>query len=593
MVGERKGKTYEALVMVALRELKLQGKIQGDIFWNKTPNEMTIEPDFVIGKDPNHPEMIIMVTHSGSSKNSDMKFWRNMGELGEAKTLLPTFPMVYSIAFDSIIKENLKELQHAAFDGQLIVGDSSYGSAIQNWVDINHSKLPLHGFAKVEELEKRVTEEKEFVKLMRVFTQDLELTLKQNQPELDELWQMERQRLSMSRTVPVAKNTFVRRGLSKLIIYENLDEAIALYRGKSLRIAEVPRYAYELGLAKKTIGKAVAADPEIENAVKLLNDEQIGSVLSSAPLVEIESWLTTLRNVSHLEFMGQYVVVEYERLCDPGELAKRLKDLHDNPWALVEGLEIPDNWPPESVWLLEYLIELIKASTGSANGYGYAQLARDVANPYGPSGMIKEEFRNYLLSPWGHLSEWIHRSPRENLPAQVLEAISNVLAYKLSLISKPRIKELVSELPKNICNNIVEAKLCTYRSFEPLFSLITKSLNNYDIISIRSAFAERAGLRGQAGKIRVIMTGQTIIKWQSVSDAGRDHKKKELCGRAVALRYTWDTAAKKFKPRTGVKKLILVVDGTWRQDDLNTLIRAGWDEVFYPDEMDKLKKAII
>ena len=77
------------------------------------------------------------------------------------------------------------------------------------------------------------------------------------------------------------------------------------------------------------------------------------------------------------------------------------------------------------------------------------------------------------------------------------------------------------------------------------------------------------------------------------SDAGRDHKKKELCGRAVGLRYSWDAKTKTFIKRPGVDKLFLVVDGTWRQSDLDALIRAGWDEIFYPDEMDKLAAAIV
>jgi hypothetical protein len=195
MAGERKGRTYEALIMIVLLELKHQGKIQGEIFWNQKPQGMTIEPDFTIGKDPDTPEKIIMVTHSGSSKNSDMKFWRNMGELAEAKTLLSTFPRVYSVAFDSVIKEDLKRLQYAAFDGQLIVGDSSYGNAIQNWVDINHINLPPKGIDKVEYIQRLLSKDREFIKIMRAFTQDLEFLIEQKQSELDELWQMERKRI--------------------------------------------------------------------------------------------------------------------------------------------------------------------------------------------------------------------------------------------------------------------------------------------------------------------------------------------------------------------------------------------------------------
>jgi hypothetical protein len=59
------------------------------------------------------------------------------------------------------------------------------------------------------------------------------------------------------------------------------------------------------------------------------------------------------------------------------------------------------------------------------------------------------------------------------------------------------------------------------------------------------------------------------------------------------LRYTWDTKQKAFAKRPSTDKLILIVDGTWRQDDLDALEFAGWDEIFYPDEMNKLVKAIV
>src|SRR5438105_11464609 len=88
MAGERKGKTYEALVMVALEELKRRGKLHGEIFWNQKPAAMTIEPDLTIGEDPNEPSIVLLITHSGIAANSNMKFWRNLAELVEAKTVL-------------------------------------------------------------------------------------------------------------------------------------------------------------------------------------------------------------------------------------------------------------------------------------------------------------------------------------------------------------------------------------------------------------------------------------------------------------------------------------------------------------------------
>ena len=97
MAGERKGKTYEALTYVVLKRLKSKGTIKGNIFWNEIPKGMTIEPDLVVGPDIDHPEFVLLITHSGSAKNSDMKFWRNIEELFETKAVLlkpPALPQV-------------------------------------------------------------------------------------------------------------------------------------------------------------------------------------------------------------------------------------------------------------------------------------------------------------------------------------------------------------------------------------------------------------------------------------------------------------------------------------------------------------------
>lgn len=36
-----------------------------------------------------------------------------------------------------------------------------------------------------------------------------------------------------------------------------------------------------------------------------------------------------------------------------------------------------------------------------------------------------------------------------------------------------------------------------------------------------------------------------------------------------------------------------IIDGTWTQKNLNALVAAGWDEIYYPDEIDKLKDSVL
>jgi len=585
MAGVQKGKTYEVVVSLVLNRIKKAGRIKQQVFWNEKPTGMTIEPDFTIGPDKDHPLFGFLVTHSGSAKNSDMKFWRNIGELVELKVFIKTQPRVFNIAFDSVIKEGLKKVQEAAFDGQLIVGDKSYGPGLQMWVEKNLKRLSKDGATKAAEIESLAQKDKTLDKDLLALQRDIEKLLRKQNKALDSLWQLERKR--KKGTAPIAKDTFVRRGLSKFLIFEDPALGLTLYRGNRVKKEDLPDYIYDLNLATRTIAQAKPGDTEISNAITLLNGAEVNSLVKSAPLSKIAPWLLTLRNIQHLYTMGDYVGQEYAQLCNPKILTKRLIDLHKDPNALIKPADRPANWPPGTVWLMEYLIELIKTASGSTNGYGYAQLAVETfsSDPKLPS----PQHPVYRIN----LPDWIHRRDKLTLNIDVVSGIASVLSAHLKQIGLTQLTKLSRLIPSQITHNLIEAKLCTYRGFEPLKILITQSGKKMKTQRIRSCFAEAAQLGGAAGKTTVLQSKATLINWQSVSDAGRDHKKKELCGRAVALRYSWDDSRKKFIPRPGVKKLILVVDGTWRQKDLNALARAGWDEIFYPDEMAKLKKSVI
>jgi hypothetical protein len=590
MAGEKKGKAYEAFAKVALDSLRSKGRITGDIFWDAKPKGMTIIPDLTVGEDQDHPHTVILITHSGSAKNSDMKYWRNMGELVEAKILLPKAPKVFNLAFDSIIKEKLKLAQAASFDGQLLVGDLKYGAQLQKWIQDNLSRLPKEKLEKVDFLKSEAKSDASLRGLLISFCSDLEALLKKKAPvELGQIWSMERKRPPIG--APGARNTFVRRGLSKLLIFEDVEVAIRLFSGKVVRAEDVPVYAYELGLASKFTarghGIAKPADEEISNALATLGEKSARRVIAHAPIEKVAAWLTSLRNSAHMTTIRNYLTEEYESLIDPSLLLAQLEKLHKIPSSFIDPKIAPLNWPPKSVWLFEVLLEVPKLLEDDPTSYGYAQLEQDCEKL---KDMPKAGDSIYRTTIPG----WVHRRPGVIVPHNVLKGICRILSGQLSKVGSSEIAALLSdEKLRGYFENIIEAKLCTYRMFEPLRLIIENSVHGTLRQHVRSCFGEKAGLDGQATKTTVLGKGKTLINWQSASDAGRDHKKKELCGRAVALRYSWDVNAKKFIRRPNVEKLILVVDGTWRSEDLFALARAGWDEIFYPDEMDRLVKAIV
>lgn len=590
MAGEQKGKSYEALTKLVLEDLKAAKKLKGRIFYEEKPDTMTIVPDLTVGRSANAPDICILITHSGSAGDSHKKYWRNMGELVEEKVFLPAPAKVFNLAFDSVIKEDLKKVQNASFDGQLIVGDRPYGDELQAWVDANLKNFPKDKEEKVEHLREVAKKDKELKRLIGFLKKDLEALLKKKSPkELDGIWDMERKR--KKGIAPARKETFVRRGLSKLLIFEDVDVALRLYSGQRVKQDEVPEYAYELGLATKAIGRALPADDEIRNAVTTLGVPAAKKVLLGAPLAGINGWLVTLRNSSYVRLMGKYVIDHFPALCDPGELERRLRALHRDPASLLAGYRLPKNWNSSTVWLFDYLMEFLKAAGQKATSYGYAQLAREViALGYGSRSDLSAA--NQFGGGFG-LSSWIQRNPKSGFRSDLVGGCTHALAASLGKVPGTKVADTEAATFTKLVNGLIEAKLCTYKGFDPILSLIEVTLGSQRKHRIRSAFGERAELSGAASKTTVLLSGKTIINWQSCSDAGRDHKKKELCGRASSLRYSWDAKNKKFTPRPGVKKLVLVIDGTWRQSDLDALARSGWDEIFYPDEMDKLAKAIV
>lgn len=127
MAGEVLGKTYEAMTRVALA---MAGVPNERIFWDQRPKWMSIKADFVIGKELDRPEAVVLCAHSQSTKNSEMKFWRNLQEFFETKASLPKPLGAYNLVFNKSYKDKLLSIMSRVFDGHLEVPGTTYGKAL-------------------------------------------------------------------------------------------------------------------------------------------------------------------------------------------------------------------------------------------------------------------------------------------------------------------------------------------------------------------------------------------------------------------------------------------------------------------------------
>lgn len=591
MAGEIIGKIYEAILQVVLWRIIAKRVVNGRVFWNEIPEGISVEPDFLIGRNKDNPTHFFFVTHSGASGNSHMKTWRNIGELCEAKSVLRDMPFAISVSFETIWKADLKKMLDGVFDGEIFVDDRPYGKKLVAWVHANAANFPGTQEEKAESLKRLAKKGSELDGLLNALEKDVVACVKKENIELLELWRLERAR--GKGRAPAPKATSIRRGLSKLMVFEDLDLGLNLYSGKRVAAKEIPGYVFAAGLAKRTIGRAIPCDEEIAGAVKMLSKKQVRDVCGSVESCDVlNGMFSQVRGVENVARMGAYVTDNFEALVVPDKLYKQLSSLHYDPSALVSDGYFGGT-RPSSVWLFDVIMELIKATNDKANGYGYAQLAQEVADENGHAKACSKNARRFLLSPWGYMSEWTSRNGSKDIPEEVIYAVSCVLSAHLKDIGKANVEKVIDELSGSFVHNLIEAKICTYRLFEPLFELARAELPRLKKVSYRTCFAEKAGLSGAAGKTTVAQYKDVILNWQSAYGGHSNDKRKELCGRAVGLRYTWDAMAKKFKPRPGVNKLVLLLDGTWTQKDLNALVAAGWDEIYYPDEIDKLKASVL
>src|SRR5205814_1820590 len=126
-------------------------------------------------------------------------------------------------------------------------------------------------------------------------------------------------------------------------------------------------------------------------------------------------------------------------------------------------------------------------------------------------------------------------------------------------------------------------RIAPYAFFEPLPFLIESALSiagcSYTIVERHpTLFSEGSASSRDVATCPVIKVGKTLIHWKSASELGRDHKTKELCGRGFALRHRVATDGG-IVPYDDIEKLILVLDDDFTGDDVEHLVRSGWDDV--------------
>ena len=280
MAGEKKGKAYEALVHVALQELVAVKKLAGPLHWNVTPKDMSIEPDFMTGKDPDDPKTILLLNHCNAVANSHMKFWRNLGELVEAKTTLPSMPRVYCLTF-GIIKADLEPIQQQAFDQFAWVHQTTHPwtDDLDAFIAARVLSFPMGKDSQADfmqcELKKASAKVKAAYQKLKSL---LEAMHKAKSVALDKMWVDHRTR--QIPPAPGARNCHARNGLAKLLLFPDPADALkSVITSTPLSKVNDTKILSDNNLIRRMGSICKVSDPEVVNFSKLLSQAQADSLI--------------------------------------------------------------------------------------------------------------------------------------------------------------------------------------------------------------------------------------------------------------------------------------------------------------------------
>lgn len=640
MAGETRGELAEAIAKVALDMAGKLLRVPDQIFWHESPDGAVIAPDLTIGIDLKAPKVVVLVNTSDSPRNSDIKYWRNLAEIFDSKSRLTNRPSVLNLVFRSEIKPELIRLTAAVCDASCLVDrDPRFGAAIMAWLDANHAKAPKARDGKVELVRAAITKgdvafEASFSKALGELAKHLSGLLFQQKSTLDPLWKLCQADFSSrkGRSVRAAKVTLLRRGLARWLVFDqSVREAVFSQHIKDgkVKIKTPIAYAEPLGMLKRRIGfqlipaeQTTEADMISTTARDLLSASDffkkaaqgnadvatrgLIDALQNVP-AEMERAAGQLRQLPE-RYQGwqDYVVANWAALTTPMGCFNFLMECRQDPTFGQKILADEEG----RVWLWDHLIALVRAKHNRDNDFGYSAMVaifkRDKSDK-----ALQALFKTVMGTLSGRALTSAQRWVNETLPKSaepgrrgfqdwlagskdvspvVIAAFAYALAETLKSVKSPASldsKKILASHSYNLWN-----KLLTHQDFEPLPNLVRAAAGTHvERSAASSLMGEVDGDTVQdAGVMDVFSYRDGLIYWQSAHGSHVNDKRKELSGRARALRFS--RVNEKFCARSSVKKLVLVLDGDWRDEDLRVLSESGWDEIFYPDEMSDLLKYI-
>jgi hypothetical protein len=591
MAGERAGRLYEALIAAALQCDNSYASMS--ISCNVESPQLMVRPDILVG-DPSSPSLIVLVTRAGSRRNWHQKFWRNVGEAVNVKTVFPRTRLV-SINLGTEPKEELVTALAAVVD-RVIFPPREQRARLEQWMASieagargDAALLTQYVAAALKAADSDIR------RIVRAISNETFSALAAH----SDTWATVVPSLANRTEVAGAaasgweKPPSLRRGLAKLYVFGSPDRILAALGPRGSVSDELGAAMSEFGWASKSIGGWRVSDPELSEVLAHFSRETLLEVLQHCRTPELSMMCADVASPPWLIATSEFLRKNRSALQKAEYLFDLLVSTRDDISKLKLGVAKPADLVGS--WLFRSISILLKAASGRKQGFGYEQFIADIRGLSAKDRdlrLVFEQGANFAAvrragstdSLRRKLVDWVSGLAGEvALPKWQIALVAVMLSKRLTAVSPTAYSKACSGFAAMARRLTYEDRIAPYAYFEPLPGLLQGALKKAGLkaqVVARQAtlFSELSNANREIATCPVIIVGRTYIHWKSSHGAHTSDKTKELCGRGFAIRHRIDKN-QNIVPFEEVEQTLLVLDGDFSSSDVDYLIRAGWDKV--------------
>jgi hypothetical protein len=589
LAGERSGRIYEAIVVIAIESHAPQG---ASVHWNVEVPRLMVKPDVLIGT-PQAPKAIGLITRAGSRRDWHKKFWRNVGETVDVKSVFPATRLI-SINLGTEPKEELVAALERVVD-VVVFPSRPVREKLEEWVASIESGAPKDADALLHYVRREL---KRGPRTMQISVDNIGRESCSSLTNRTDKWApilaTTNTRSAIASVASAAWHVppSLRRGLSKLLVFGEPGDVLSQISPRGVLGEPLGTAMADFGWAAQSIAGWRITDGEIGEVMQQFDAPTLRSVLDSCISPEMRLMCRDVASPTWLNSTAHFLKNSYLRLSDASTLALMLIDSHGNAKKLNIAGGAPSDLPGS--WLYRALSCLLKAASGKKQGFGYEQLVADIRALRNDSwaiafvkraGATDEDIRKAgsTDSLRRKLVDWVSGlSGEKRLVEWQVTLVAQIVSKRVLAITPGDYLKACEKFPTMMRRLTYEDRITPYAYFEPLPYLIRSTLSasglEHRVIErLATMFSDSSPSAREVATCQVIISGAAVIHWKSASELGRDHKTKELCGRGFALRHVW--TGKAIDNVADLQEFILVLDGDFTASDVEHLVRAGWDRI--------------